>query len=136
MRLVNRRSIRHIGTGWLILFLLWLPFEDTQVWTSVALAIGLCAWLALRVLNGRNRWRTWAQKVGWGTLFGAAVPLLTLGLMAFKGGIHAHGFADFSARQAWTILSVIPICMAIGAGSAALLHIALLRREARLNSLN
>lgn len=102
------------GAAWVAAFLLWLPFEDTQLWMSMTLAAVGCFWLCARILRS---WKTplvlW-KTLGLGALLGAVTPLLAVTLMAFKSGLHAHGFADFTARQVWQTLAAIPYAILIG----------------------
>jgi hypothetical protein len=99
---------RSLGAAWMIVFLLWLPFEDTNVGMSAFLATALCAWLALR-LSGKLRGNLFLT-----TGLGAILPLLAIGLMAFKSGLHAHGFADFTLRQMYQVLSFTPVTAITG----------------------
>ena len=68
------------------------------------------SWLALRSVTP-NLLRSLAV----GALLGAAAPLLAIALMALKSGLHAHGFADFTTRQLWEVLSLIPLAAIVGA---------------------
>jgi len=97
---------------WMLAFLLWLPFEDTQIWVTAVLAVAGVGWLVFR----RHPWDVTS---GWGSaleggLLGAAAPLFTIFLMAFKSGVHGHGFSDFSARQVWGLWSALPISLSLG----------------------
>jgi len=100
------------GALWILVFLLWLPFEDNQVWMTLALAAAACLWLALRQLPWAAASTLQAGLLG--TLGGAAALLFALGLMAFKSGVHGHGFSDFSARQVWGLWSGLPISLSLG----------------------
>ncbi|UYN90192.1 MAG: hypothetical protein KIT08_02890 [Anaerolineales bacterium] len=109
------RVMRYMGASWLILFLVWLPFEDIGIVFPLVLALDLCVWLALRL------WPFWstlgdvliaALAAGAGL---AAVPVLTLGLMIFKGGLHGHGFPDFALSQFAYVLLAVPVCAIVGA---------------------
>jgi len=113
-----KKYLRSLGALWMLAFLFWLPFEDTQLWMSAALAAGGCVWIGLRAAGKfpRTVWRA----VGFGALLGAAVPVLTIALMAFKSGLHAHGFADFTARQVWWVLTAFPFSILIGGFAGAL----------------
>lgn len=111
------------ATVWMVAFLIWLPIEDTQIWASAALALTACIWLALRLRPDDVNKLKWPQLLGSGALAGAAVPILTIILMAFKSGLHAHGFADFTVRQLWTIFNSIPFTIVIGLIVAVLLKL-------------
>lgn len=115
--------LRALGAGWLIFFLIWLPFEDTHIVLPLILAIDLCVWLALRM------WPFWSTL---GDVFVAAlaagawlaaIPVFTLGLMLFKGGVHGHGFPDFALRQFGLVMLAIPVCAALGAMLGAGTHL-------------
>lgn len=99
------------GALWLVAFLLWLPLEDTHIWLSLTLAAAGSTWLGLRLLP---RSQSGGQAAVLGGLLGAATPLLAITLMAIKGGLHGHGFADFSARQVWAVVALLPIASVFG----------------------
>jgi hypothetical protein len=110
---MNPQALRAIGAGWLLFFLLWLPFEDTHILFAFALALDLCIWIAIR------NWDAWFNldtplAMLAASMWLAALPLIALALMAFKSGIHGHGFADFSASQVSTTIFAIPICFVLG----------------------
>lgn len=111
---MSRAGLRWLGAAWLLLFLLWLPFEDTTIRFPVGLALGLGAWLALRP---RRLWSTLGGVLP-AALFTAAwlgsLPALALALMLFKGGLHAHGFPDFTLGQAGQLLRAVPVCALLG----------------------
>ena len=45
-----KRWLRRLGAMWVVALIIWLPIEDTQVWLSILLALGACAWfLSYRV---------------------------------------------------------------------------------------
>lgn len=116
--------MRAWGALWMLAFLVWLPFEDTQIWTTVILASAACLWLAgSRVGLGRVAAATtrgapaaqpWWRAAALGAAFGAAIPLIALILMAFKSGAHGHGFADFTSRQLWQLVELLPLTLALG----------------------
>jgi hypothetical protein len=108
------------------LFFIWLPIEDTHIWPSAALAFGAVALLALRVFP-RIRASSWPVALAMGGLLGAALPLLTIFLMAFKSGLHAHGFADFTLRQLSAVLYSLPFTILIGSLIAALAKLTISR---------
>ena len=118
---------RRLGVAWIIAFLLWLPFEDTQIWLSALLAFGACVWLGLRVLTSRYKFNTFWQAAGSGALLGAGIPLIAIALMAFKSGLHGHGFADFTTRQVWSVLSATPYGFVLGSLVGLTLHLFLVR---------
>lgn len=106
-------ALRMIGASWLLAFLIWLPFEDTHIVFALALALDLCIWLAFR------KWASWIDldlplALLASSIWLAAVPLIGVAMMAFKSGLHGHGFADFSARQVTTTIFAIPICFVVG----------------------
>jgi hypothetical protein len=110
---VTPQVLRAIGASWLLMFLIWLPFEDTHIFFSLALALDLCIWLAMR------NWSVWSGldlplAMLAASIWLAAVPLIAIALMAFKSGVHGHGFADFSARQVTTTLLAVPVCFVLG----------------------
>ena len=97
---------------WMLAFLVWLPFEDTQIWGTAGLAAAGVGWLAFR----RRPWEAsyWWQSALEGGLLGATVPLFALFLMAFKSGLHGHGFPDFTASQVWLVLAALPFSATFG----------------------
>lgn len=90
--------VRWSGVLWVALFLFWLPFEDTSVASSQWLALFGALWFFVRWLAGRRgvSVRIWIVR---GAALGAAIPLLVIALVAFKSGLHAHGFSDVSVLQ-------------------------------------
>jgi hypothetical protein len=118
--------MRSAGALLLIAFLLWLPVEDTHIWLVVALAASACAWLALRHFSGRAL--STSQAALCGAAAGGAVPLLAVALMAFKGGLHGHGFSDFSVRQIAAGLALLPLTAGLGMLAAFALRLGALRR--------
>jgi hypothetical protein len=115
------RPLRVTGALWIILALIWLPFEDIAIWTAVALAAAGCLWLWGRFLSkpDSNRWRNLIS----GALLGAGAPLFAIFLMAMKSGLHGHGFADFTARQVLGVLNLIPITLLVGLALSALVFL-------------
>ena len=96
------------GTGLLIgfLFLVWLPFEDTDVFFTVTLAAVFSAWLLFRFLL--NKEFSPMQFALSGTLAGLLLSPLAITMMAFKSGVHAHGFSDFALPQIRAVLFTTP----------------------------
>lgn len=111
---MNPRALRAIGAGWVLLFLLWLPFEDTQIFFPALLAMDLGIWLVLR------GWPLWIRlsDVAVAALSAAAwlgsLPLLAVALMMFKSGLHGHGFGDFTVSQVQIALYAVPVCALLG----------------------
>jgi hypothetical protein len=101
------------AAGFVILVagLVWLPFEDTTIWLGLALAAADTVWLTVRSTN------TLLQP-----LLVALIPLMALALMAFKSGVHGHGFADFTANQVWLLIQVWPLFILASAGYAIVRH--------------
>lgn len=97
----------------MLAFIAWLPFEDTEPWTALLLASTGSLWLGLRWLFLRWSFGPW-RSLATGALLGAGTPLIAITLMAIKSGLHAHGFADFTARQVWEVLNLIPIGAILG----------------------
>ena len=104
---------RRLGIIWVVALIIWLPIEDTQVWLSLVLALAACIWLGMRLLTTRAKFRIW-QANAYGAVLGAGVPLIAISLMAFKSGLHGHGFPDFTARQVWSMWSAVPYGLALG----------------------
>lgn len=104
--------MRIAGALWMLAFLLWLPFEDTQVGITAVLAATGAGWLAFR-LQPWHSVSLW-QAAFRGGILGAVFPFMAITLMAFKSGLHGHGFPDFTASQAWLALVALPWSVAIG----------------------
>lgn len=117
--------MRAAGALWMLAFLVWLPFEDTETWMALALGAGGCLWLGTRWLALRSEIVGLVRNLTAGALLGTATPLLAIALMALKSGLHAHGFADFTGRQLWEVISLMPFGIVVGsaAGLAAGLFI-------------
>lgn len=117
------QALRAIGAGWVLLFLLWLPFEDTQIIFPAVLAVDLGIWLALRA------WPSWIRlgDAAAAALTAAAwlgsLPLLAVLLMMFKSGLHGHGFGDFTASQVQLALLATPVCALLGGVLGAIVHV-------------
>ncbi len=112
MTCISPRKLRAAGAVWMLAFLIWLPFEDTAVWMDVALAAGGCLWIGGKWM--RSSFSIWRIAFV-GALLGAATSLLAITLMAVKGGLHGHGFADFTARQVVEVVNLVPVEFLLGA---------------------
>ena len=109
-----RRRHRLAGFLWLALFLLWLPFEDTEVTSPLLLAIWAGIWivivLARRLAGSRKLWRFALL----GLLAGMGMPILTALFMVFKTGIHAHGFSEYGVNLFLFVFSIVPFRIVLG----------------------
>jgi hypothetical protein len=105
--------MKTVAIIWMILFFFWLPFEDTQLWPSAALSLGLVGWIAFQLLPYRSA-NSWTKTLLIGAGLGAALSFFTIFFMAFKSGLHAHGFADFTIRQLSAVLYSIPFTVVVG----------------------
>jgi len=123
---MREKQLRGLGALWIFAFILWLPFEDTEIWMSAILALGACIWIALRLSS--KQLVNWLTALTFGAALGGAVPLLAITLMAFKSGLHGHGFADFTARQVWGMWSALPFSLLAGGLMAVSLHLFVARR--------
>ena len=99
-----------------IALLFWLPFEDTTETTAILYAISISTWLAVtrleRVANvSQSSLRAIIMA---GILAGTAITPLTLFLMAFKTGLHAHAAPDYSNTQIMAIIRRTPIWIISG----------------------
>lgn len=100
------------GALWILVFLVWIPFEDTAIWFTLALAGASCLWLALRLeAFTAAKPITLALR---GAVLGASIPLAACALMAFKSGLHGHGFPDFTIRQIWLLVQISPLLILTG----------------------
>ncbi len=89
-----------------MVFLFWLPFEDTNSFNAILFAIAICTWITIvSFLQTEEKQPVNLKRyILAGTIAGALITPLTLILMAFKTGLHGHQSPDFTAQQ---ILSVI-----------------------------
>lgn len=110
----RKRWHRLAGFVWLAVFLIWLPFEDTNVGSAVFLASGVSVLAILKIArNWREKGAFW-RFAALGLITGVSIPLLAATLMVFKSGLHAHGFSDFPISQFNLVLSAIPLAAVIG----------------------
>mgnify|MGYP006969472707 CR=1 FL=1 len=130
-RAMTERSkrLRVWGALWVLGLLAWLPLEDRTLSAPLLLGFWGGAWLALRGL-GRRRLGVW-QKVVVGIAVGAGALALAVVLIAFKSGLHAHGFADVSLGQLRRSLGALPFLVGAGVLAALLQHgyTTILRRD-------
>lgn len=92
-------------------FFLWLPLEDSNETIVIFFAFSIAVWLALALLRRKNTLTSLPIHyfILTGILAGAAVTPLTLLLMAFKTGLHAHTVSDYSYQQIISIIYRTPI---------------------------
>ncbi|MDH5505884.1 MAG: hypothetical protein OEZ02_01535 [Anaerolineae bacterium] len=107
-RLALRRRLRTLALLWMAFFLLWLPLEDVHLGFVVALAAAASLYLAANLIVTRRIRHTQLRFWALWLFTGLVGPLLAVFLMVFKGGLHAHGFADFAAAQIYAVLSAAP----------------------------
>ncbi len=104
--------MRLAGAAWLITLLFWLPIEDTTILPAMAFALAGIAWLAWRRKLALPA--SAARAAALGATMGLAVPLAALLLMAFKSGLHGHGFAEYTPTQVWSVVQTIPFAILTG----------------------
>ena len=91
---------------------LWLPFEDhnASLVTIFAIAINILVILRiLLVLDDKGIHKRWFIYPLCSVLAGPGITLISLLLMAFKSGLHGHGFPDFTPGQVILTLRLTPI---------------------------
>lgn len=114
LRLLWVRRHRLAGFLWLALFLLWLPFEDTNVVVPLLSAIWASVWLVILLARRQEKVRSNRRFTLLGLLLGMGIPILAVLFMVFKTGIHAHGFSEYGANQFLFVLSIIPFSAVLG----------------------
>jgi hypothetical protein len=109
-------QLRYLAIVLGVLFLLWIPIEDMHEGFVLLLAGSMCAWLAARHLSRTHnaRGRLWLRQTAIGLTAGIAVTPVSLMLMIFKNGIHAHEVPDFSAQQMASVIEMTPIWASSG----------------------
>jgi hypothetical protein len=99
------------------LLLFWLPVEDRNERTAQLLGILLCLVLALYLIFRNSEHpckRIFRRYLVIGTLAGTGVSILTLSLMIFKGGLHGHGFPDYTITQFANVFRLTPVWALLG----------------------
>lgn len=101
-----------------VAMLIWLPYEDAQIYTVQFFAIILSILVYLWVIRRAREYnRIYIAAQAWsahlllsfaavGLLAGLLVSPVGLFLMIFKSGLHAHGTFEYSIVQAQDILSL------------------------------
>ena len=106
-----------------MVFLFWLPFEDSSPTAALLLALAISAWGGAYILAKAQKplQRVLFRAVLAGTLAGIAITPLALFLMAFKAGLHSHQTPDFTPDQIISVIYRGPIWLVggflIGLGS-------------------
>jgi len=108
------RRHRLAGFLWLALFLLWLPFEDTNIIVPLLSAIWASVWVVILLARKQAEVRSFWRFALLGLLLGMSIPILAVLFMAFKTGIHAHGFSEYGVNQFFLVLSIVPISAVLG----------------------
>ena len=120
------RLLRFVALGMGILWLLWLPVEDTSERSVIIFALTICGLLAARVLispfaskfslqsNSADQKhssviRSYLFYALLGSLAGVGVTLVSLLLMVFKTGLHGHATPDYSLEQMIAVIQLTPI---------------------------
>jgi hypothetical protein len=109
--------------------LLWIPFEDTTTRWVLGFAAAICCFYGVKLYASQkvlgNMGQT-ARGAVLGALSGLLVSPLAVMLMAFKGGLHGHGFPDFSAAQVQAVIGLLPYFalsgLTLGSVLARLVH--------------
>jgi hypothetical protein len=110
----KRPCLRWPSFLWLALFLLWLPFEDTQTRIPMFLAGYLTLWAALILFDAYKEKRSGIFSALLGFFGGLLTPVLASFLMLFKSGVHAHSFSEYTPNQFIFLLSNIPLAAILG----------------------
>jgi hypothetical protein len=99
-----------------ILFLVWLPLEDTHEGWVISLSAAFCAWWAARYLSMPNHsvYPLWLRYTAAGFIAGISITPLALLLMVFKNGVHGHEFPDFSPQQMAWVVEYTPVWASAG----------------------
>jgi hypothetical protein len=103
-------KIRIIAIITSIVVLLWLPVEDDHEWTVLILAVAISGLIGIRFLLGTyvNKKRFLHIYAITGLFTGLVISPITIGLMAFKTGLHGHDVPDFTPDQIQTVLWLAP----------------------------
>lgn len=110
----KQRIIRVSGILLAGLFIVWLPIEDVDTQYIFPLSVGLNIWLAAnKIING-NIVPVLIQFTLAGMITGLLVTPMAIILIAFKSGLHAHGFPDFALIQIYELLATTPWWTLIG----------------------
>ena len=125
------RIWRFTALGLGILWLLWLPFEDTSERLPIVFAIAICSLVAARILisplaskyslsepgpgqSGQTVISRYLFYAVIGLLAGAGITLVALILMAFKTGLHGHVTPDYTIDQVIAVVRLTPFWVLAG----------------------
>ena len=99
-----------------IILVFWLSVEDTTESIAILFSILICTWLEVMFLV-RKKNSTMLPLYNFilaAVLAGAAVTPLSLSLMVFKTGLHAHPIPDFTIQQIISVIYRTPIWLTGG----------------------
>ncbi|MQC26272.1 MAG: hypothetical protein DWG76_02330 [Chloroflexi bacterium] len=113
IKIVDKREIlKRWGLFWLLLVMIWLPFEDLDARLALSLSGLLGAWSLARQASLRPFSQGFSLLAG--AFYGALAPILAIFLILFKTGLHGHGFLEFSPVQLAAALSWWPWTVSLG----------------------
>jgi len=94
-----------------MVFLFWLPIEDTSEYSAILFSIAICGWLAAAYLIQRMKTKpaTLTLFILVGSIAGILVTPLTLFLMAFKTGFHGHHSPEYTTQQLLSVVRKTPV---------------------------
>ena len=102
--------LRYLAIGVGVFILIWLPFEDTSEQSAIIIALIISVLLATQWLINlpvEHSKQLLIHSIV-GCLAGAATIFITILLIAFKSGLHNHGFAEYSKDQIINIFWLSP----------------------------
>lgn len=117
------RQIRWYAILLGMVFLFWIPIEDSSTDAALLFALAFATLGAVVFLTGTKKpfQAVLPNYILTGIVAGVAVTPLTLFLMAFKTGLHGHQSPDFNNQQILSIIYRTPIWLigglSIGLGS-------------------
>ena len=100
--------LKWLGIGLGVVTLLWLRVEDVTLNYVIGLGAVWCAWAGMRFVLRWDRELQLGHYLFGGFVAGVATPSFAILLMIVKGGVHAHGFLDFSNFQLASVLRSTP----------------------------
>ncbi len=115
-RLISKLRMRWFGLGIGFFMFFWLPIEDVKLNTVVGLALLICVWFGLNYLVGWENPLNLRSFIFVGLGIGLAVGPMAVLLILVKGGLHDHGFLDFSVGQIIGLLQTAPVLGVGGLG--------------------